>query len=719
MTYADPTAAVRVELEAFSPFIPLNAADSALPCTLLHYTVHNTSDQQLAVEIAGWLENAVCPDEMHPLRLVRRNVIDGRGFQCSAAYPPEAAPLVPNAMTSCLPTSKPDDAPWRPAGKAFGETPFNKSQLPPFHKLANFSGDGFVNTHDVRQTGPNSRQADQLQGTLTSPEFEITRHYIAFLIAGGSHQGQTELRLRIGEDDSRSVIAACSGRNDAQMRREYFDVREHEGQQASLEIVDQAQGSWGHICVDQIVFTDRPPGHDLPLEQLPGYGTLALKCLGDEPVTVAHLEPGTVDAERVFSAMDGQAKSSTSRRIESPADRRPATAAMQGVELEPGESKTLTFVMSWHFPHFAQVSGEMSAITGLANLKRHYATRFADATAVADYVREHYERLTNTTRLWKTTWYDSTLPYWLLDRVMVSADCLATTTLYWFDSGRVWAWEGTDCCPGTCQHVWNYAQAMARLFPELESSLRRDVDFGLAWHENGAIDYRSESARHVAHDGLCGTIMRVWREHTLSADDAFLREVWPRVKQSTQFLIDFDGDRNGLLEAAQYNTLDQAWVGPMGWISSMYLGALAAAAAMAAEMEDERFANTCREILARGQRNLVEQLFDGEYFIHKPPHFENTNTNIGCHIDQVLGQSWSWQYGLPRVVPQPQTVSALQALWKYNFTPDAGGYRNKMQAVIQGGRWYAMPGEAGLLMTTWPRGGADKRTARGRSSTSA
>src|SRR6185436_17623945 len=31
----------------------------------------------------------------------------------------------------------------------------------------------------------------------------------------------------------------------------------------------------------------------------------------------------------------------------------------------------------------------------------------------------------------------------------------------------------------------------------------------------------------------------------------------------------------------------------------------------------------------------------------------------------------------------------------------------------RGGRWYALPGEAGLLMCTWPRGGAASATAKG------
>jgi non-lysosomal glucosylceramidase len=46
-------------------------------------------------------------------------------------------------------------------------------------------------------------------------------------------------------------------------------------------------------------------------------------------------------------------------------------------------------------------------------------------------------------------------------------------------------------------------------------------------------------------------------------------------------------------------------------------------------------------------------------------------------------------------------LSALRSLWKYNFVPDAGPFRERFPR----GRWYAMAGDAGLLMCTWPRGG--------------
>jgi len=88
---------------------------------------------------------------------------------------------------------------------------------------------------------------------------------------------------------------------------------------------------------------------------------------------------------------------------------------------------------------------------------------------VAAYALGNHARLAAGTRSWHKTFYEeSTLPRWLLFRLHSTACNLATDTCQWWGSDRFWAWEGVGCCEGTCTHVWNYAHASARLFPEIE-----------------------------------------------------------------------------------------------------------------------------------------------------------------------------------------------------------------------------------------------------------
>jgi len=62
------------------------------------------------------------------------------------------------------------------------------------------------------------------------------------------------------------------------------------------------------------------------------------------------------------------------------------------------------------------------------------------------------------------------------------------------------------------------------------------------------------------------------------------------------------------------------------------------------------------------------------------------------------------------VLPEKETLAALRSLWRYNFSPDVGPYRE----ALKPGRWYAMPGEAGLLMCSFPRTDWDYKKAAGK-----
>ena len=213
---------------------------------------------------------------------------------------------------------------------------------------------------------------------------------------------------------------------------------------------------------------------------------------------------------------------------------------------------------------------------------------------------------------------------------------------------------------------------------------------------------------------MTSIIVRAWREHTMSRDDAMLRKIYPNVKNAMELVIARDEGEDGILDGAQYNTLDTTWYGSISWITSLYLAALRASAAMGKEAGDAEFARKCTAIADRGSRNMVERLFNGEYFVHKtdPKHPEANSTGDGCHTDQLLGQSFAWQMGLPRIVPKEQAVSALRSMYTYAFTPDIGPYRQATEKTVKGGRWYAMPGEGGLLVCTWPKGGSDAATGK-------
>ena len=672
--YRDTALPVEVILEAFSPFIPLNVDDSSLSATIMQFTVKNSGSQRLDVELTGRLENAVCLYARGLTGTRRNRIVRGDGLtflDCSAEksdLPAEA--VKPDVVFEDW--SKDTYEGWTVEGTAFGTGPIKKSAIPGYQGNVGGDTDRVVNSH-ASAPGGDVGGKDAATGKLTSRPFKIERKFIRFWIGGGNHQGRTCLNLVVAG----KVVCTATGQANNRMGLQGFEVCGLKGQEAVIEIVDAESGGWGNIGAGKITFSDQPLETG-ELEERPDFGTMGLGLIG---------EP----AEQISPEADA------------PLCDKLAGEVGRKLRLDAGQSATVTFVLTWHFPNLT-----MDKLPG----GRFYATRFASAAAVAEYVALHFERLAGETKLWRDTWYDSTLPYWFLDRTFLNTSILATSTCHRFKDGRFYGWEGVGCCAGTCGHVWQYAHAVARLFPALERDTRARVDFGLALKPDGAIYFRGEHNDIPAIDAQAGAILRAYREHQMSGDDAFLRKIWPGIKQAMEWLINKDANGDGIIESNQHNTLDTDWFGPVTWLSGLYVAALRAAEEMARETGDTEFAGRCREIFEQGQRNLVAKLFDGEFFANKPDprHAEAINSGSGCEIDQVMGQSWAWQVGLGRVLPEKETLSALRSLWRYNFTPDVGPYREANKP----GRWYAMPGEAGLLMCTFPRADWNYDKAKGK-----
>mgnify|MGYP001150223787 CR=1 FL=1 len=368
--------------------------------------------------------------------------------------------------------------------------------------------------------------------------------------------------------------------------------------------------------------------------------------------------------------------------------------------LIPGQKLSTDYSVSWYFNN---PNPKLKKIVKNAEGGFHYGVKFKDAKEVSNFINANFKDLSSTTELWADTWKDSTLPHWFLERTFVNIGTLATANTYRFADGRFWSWEGVGACAGTCTHVWQYAQAMARIFPELEKGLREGVDLGIGFiEESGAILFRGENETRPAIDGQAGTILRFYREHQMSKDSHFLDANWPKIKKAVQFMLAQDKNGDGMTDTPMENTLDAVWEGEIAWIVGLCIAAASAAQMMAEEVKDTSFARVCAAYVANGRRNMEKELFNGEYFIHRPDAVQGRQ-KLGsyntCHIDQVYGQSWAFQVGLPRILDKEKTVSALKALWKYNFTTDVGPYIK----THTGGRPYALAGEGGMVMNTNPR----------------
>ncbi|MGC8552460.1 MAG: GH116 family glycosyl-hydrolase [Phycisphaerae bacterium] len=699
VNFRDHRVPVTVALQAFSPFLPGHLEQSAFPATIIEYTITNTGSEPVSCSIAGWLENAVLVHSGGDATMQRRNRI--KRTQDATMLLADAIPAdVPNAAAP-RPTitfeNFADDSfnRWSIEGTAFGSVPAtfatNESGRPAWDRAAlkpSMLGQYMADSYNS-QLGENP---DAATGKLTSRPFTINRNFINVHLAGGNHPGKTCVNLLVNG----KIVDSATGDNSDRLSWHSWNVSSLAGQKAVIEIVDSATGGWGHILVDAITFSDEPPGAGAgPPQAAPDFGTMTLSVLGSSDACFGN--PNALHTQLPSAAFRSKSPAATARK---PMNQPLIGSVGQTMTLKPGQSKAISFVLTWHFPN-------PIPLHLVTTDKRWYAAHFKDAADVAATVIGDFDRLAGQTKLFRDTWYNqSTLPHWLLERTLSNACILSSVTAYLMADGRFYGNEGTYCCPGTCTHVWEYNQVTSRVFPEIEQRLRKMVEFNpkIGFEPDGGVAMRGEFLKIVPADGQCGIILRTYQAHKMFATADFLRANYDNIKKAIEYLINTnDPKERGVLTGPQNNTLDAAWYGEISWITSLYLAALHAGAAMADDMNDAATASRYRSIAARGRKYVDANLFNGEYYFQKadPKHANTIGSYDGCEIDQMLGQSWAYLAGLGQILDPVKVAKAIDSLWRYSFTTKVGKYRK----AYPPGRWFAAGNDAGLIMCTWPQGG--------------
>jgi uncharacterized protein (DUF608 family) len=416
------------------------------------------------------------------------------------------------------------------------------------------------------------------------------------------------------------------------------------------------------------------------------------------------------------------------------------------IRLAPGASQKICFVLSWHVPNrkndWNSNADKMAAKNGLKNRWRNwYATQWESACSSGAYMIERYQQLRDETFCFHDTLFASSLPKEVIDGVSSNISILKSPTCLRLEDGTFYGWEGVGAtqgsCEGSCTHVWNYAQALPFLFPDLERSMR-ESHYKFSQDKNGGCHFRimlplgikadTQSIRPCV-DGQLGDVMKSYRDWKISGDDLWLKQCWSAIKKSIEYVWSpdnydkWDPKRTGVISGRQHHTLDMELFGPNAWLNGHYLGALKAGAEMADAVGEADFAATCQAIFEKGKKWTDEKLFNGEYYFQQIDladksllesfnrDEDNCATEIywseecgemkyqigeGCSIDMHLAQWYASLYGIGDILDREQVKKTLCAIYKYN-------YKQNMRKEVNTWRNYALNDEGGVLICTWPR----------------
>jgi uncharacterized protein (DUF608 family) len=452
----------------------------------------------------------------------------------------------------------------------------------------------------------------------------------------------------------------------------------------------------------------------------PRFGTMAL-ATPEKNVTVMRYwsrEPWFTPKHELWDTFSATGRLPEHDYDPSPDGQGAAGALGVRLRLAPHAVKTVRFYITWHFPNFEKYwhqSGDCGCDGGCKPAypvwKNYYASQFSDAWAVAAKLHAREPHLRAATRKFHDALFASTLPAPVLDAVSSQMSILKTATCIRLPDGTFYGFEGcapgSGCCEGSCTHVWNYQQSLAFLFPSLERSMR-SADYHHNLRPDGGMGFRlnlplgSPPNDFLAcADGQMGGIIKTYRDWKISGDDAWLRKLWPRVRQALEYAWkNWDPEKRGVMTGIQHNTYDIEFHGPNPMMAGFYLGALLAASEMADHLGEPEKALEYRAVFEQGRAWTEAQLFNGEYYVQQydPKQAPRYQFGAGCLSDQMLGQWLTSIAGLGYVFTPARVRKTLRSIVRHNWRRDLREHANAQ-------RVYALNGESGLLLCSWPRGG--------------
>ncbi|MCK4887666.1 MAG: hypothetical protein KAS96_09780, partial [Planctomycetes bacterium] len=192
----------KIDCSIYSPFIPLNAKDSAIPVTLFNFKLQNTSSEKIKIDLAGFLENAVMLGLKTKIQGKSRNKAISQDGLTSVFYDYFESDIIAKdfVLFDGFEGWQIDADKWTIQGDCF--TKPQRHQSPGQGTVSSFEGDFFISSHTGRE---------KYTGTMTSKEFTIDSDYITFLIGGGKSD---DLGIKL-------LVNGKAVRNSTGKKREY------------------------------------------------------------------------------------------------------------------------------------------------------------------------------------------------------------------------------------------------------------------------------------------------------------------------------------------------------------------------------------------------------------------------------------------------------------------------------------------------------------------
>lgn len=324
-------------------------------------------------------------------------------------------------------------------------------------------------------------------------------------------------------------------------------------------------------------------------------------------------------------------------------------ALTQTAALGPHETKSVTFVLAWHFPNHYDNTPKRNW------LGHQYAHWFQDSDILVHDAAANHAQWYAASKAFQDSLYASTLPPKVADAI--NAQLTTFTKETWWTEDGTWAvWEGMGCCGLQTLDVGFYGSTpIALFFPEQEKSAMRIS----ARHQNaeGKMphffpgNFETPDAWDKI-DLMPKFTLMVYRDYLWSGDLDYLKEMWPVIKRAMAYDQRTDQNKDWLPDDHGADETYDGWEmeGTTSYVAGLWLAGLAASVRMAEVLGDDAAQADYAHWLEQGQKSFDTELWNGDYY-QMSRSIANGHQSTGIMLAGMMGQWFAHLCDLGDVLP--------------------------------------------------------------------
>ena len=420
---------------------------------------------------------------------------------------------------------------------------------------------------------------------------------------------------------------------------------------------------------------------------------------------------GVIDEQKIRIGgelrSNGEAWSKIQSELPGVVDAWPGCSVAVDFNLAAKNSKIVRFVLAWYSPHW-RGGGTLSA--GGQTYRHFYATRYESALQVANLLAQNHTSLLKRILAWQQVVYtEETLPIWLRESLVNILHLITEDSMWAAAGGPLGDWCKPDDgffamneCPRDCPQMgcspcdYYGFSPIVYFFPDAALSMLRGykayqrpdgrASFNFSPPPSIELDlgYFNNYQTATNTTNYVDMVDRLWMCSGYRED--ILREFYPSLKKSVQWMVNLNTAADGIISAPTDNINPGAAgimsppqppgrgikfggehngvYGMSSHLGGMKLAALRQIARMARAIEDDDFADRCEEWINAGQESM-QKLWTGKYYLNywEPASGRKSDLIYAYHLS---GEWMARHHGLEGIFDGSQIAQTLKTIRQVN-----------------------------------------------------